>query len=74
MASQGVSVAQFGLATTPAMFMSCIIPGEAQANTCAQGGGGGGRGGGVGGVGAVGGRVRGGGMGRILSVTPSTGG
>ncbi|KAL3136468.1 hypothetical protein ABBQ38_005721 [Trebouxia sp. C0009 RCD-2024] len=27
MASQGVSVAQFGLATTPAMFMSCIIPG-----------------------------------------------
>ena len=33
MASQGVSVAQFGLATTPAMFMSCIIPGEAQANT-----------------------------------------
>ena len=32
MASQGVSVAQFGLATTPAMFMSCIIPGDAQAN------------------------------------------
>jgi len=27
LASQGVSVAQFGLATTPAMFMSCIIPG-----------------------------------------------
>ena len=28
LASQGVSVAQFGLATTPAMFMSCIIPGQ----------------------------------------------
>ena len=27
LASQGVSVAQFGMATTPAMFMSCIIPG-----------------------------------------------
>ena len=27
LASQGVSVAQFGLATTPAMYMSCIIPG-----------------------------------------------
>ena len=27
LASQGVSVAQFGLATTPSMFMSCIIPG-----------------------------------------------
>ncbi len=26
-ASQGVSIAQFGLATTPAMFMSCIMPG-----------------------------------------------
>lgn len=28
--SQGVTVAQFGIATTPAMFMSCIIGGTAQ--------------------------------------------
>ena len=27
-ASRGARVAQFGLATTPAMFMSCIIEGE----------------------------------------------
>ena len=40
MASQGVSVSQFGLATTPAMFMSCILPGEAQANTWVLAGGG----------------------------------
>ena len=33
LASQGVSVAQFGLATTPAMFMSCIIPGRVNINT-----------------------------------------
>lgn len=25
--SQGASIADFGLATTPAMFMSCILPG-----------------------------------------------
>ena len=57
MASQGVSVAQFGLATTPAMFMSCIIPGEAQANTRARGRAG--VGGGIG-VGVGWGRVKGG--------------
>lgn len=28
LASQGVQVAQFDLATTPAMFMSCIIGGK----------------------------------------------
>lgn len=26
--SKGASVADFGLATTPAMFMSCILPGQ----------------------------------------------
>ena len=28
--SRGASVADFGLATTPAMFMSCILPGTHQ--------------------------------------------